>query len=131
MIRVLPGCATTTDSIAGNSHSQGQFQHASMTTRCGPGSEYLQWAFIAAAWVAVGCNDYFGGVYRRHRARGKAANEAITITAHRMCQIAWTMCMINATSHSRHLRPKNFPRRQPAKTDGCLYPSSSRSRRAS
>ena len=29
--------------------------------------------------------------YRRHRARGKGANEAITITARRIAKIAWKM----------------------------------------
>jgi len=54
-------------------------------------NKWLQWAFIEAAWVAVGCSAYFGGLYRRHRARGKNANLAITIIARRMCQISWTL----------------------------------------
>jgi transposase len=54
------------------------------------GNRWLQWAFIEAAWVAVGCSTYFGGLYRRHRARGKNANLAITIIARRMYQISWT-----------------------------------------
>jgi transposase IS116/IS110/IS902 family protein len=54
-------------------------------------NKWLQWAFIEAAWVAVGCSSYFGGLYRRHRARGKNANLAITIIARRMCQISWTL----------------------------------------
>lgn len=51
--------------------------------------KWLRWAFVEAAWVAVGCSAYFGGLYRRHRARGKKANTAILIVARRMCQIAW------------------------------------------
>jgi hypothetical protein len=51
----------------------------------------LQWAFIEAAWVAVGCSAYFDGLYCQHRARGKNANIAITIIARRMCQICWTL----------------------------------------
>jgi transposase len=54
-------------------------------------NKWLQWAFIEAAWVAVGCSAYFGGLYRQHRARGKNANVAITIIARRMCQISWTL----------------------------------------
>jgi transposase len=54
-------------------------------------NKWLQWAFIEAAWVAVGCSSYFGGLYRRHRARGNNANLAITIIARRMCQISWTL----------------------------------------
>ena len=54
-------------------------------------NKWLQWAFIEAAWVAVGCSSYFGGLYRQHRARGKNANVAITSIARRMCQISWTL----------------------------------------
>ena len=54
-------------------------------------NRWLKWAFIEAAWVAISCSDYFGGFYRRHRARGKGANEAITITARRLAKIAWKM----------------------------------------
>jgi transposase len=54
-------------------------------------NRWLQWAFIEAAWVAVGCSAYFGGLYRRQRARGKNANVAITSVARRMCQISWTL----------------------------------------
>lgn len=65
--------------------SGGKIRHGRLLHAC---NHYLQWAFIEAAWVAVGCSDYFGDFYRGHRARGKGANEAITITARRMCQIA-------------------------------------------
>jgi transposase len=54
-------------------------------------NKWLQWAFIEAAWVAVGCSTYFGGLYRQHRARGKNANVAITSVARRMWQISWTL----------------------------------------
>src|SRR5215831_19947145 len=54
-------------------------------------NKWLQWAFIEAAWVAVGCSGYLGGLYRLHRARGKNANVAITIIARRMCRISWTL----------------------------------------
>jgi transposase len=54
-------------------------------------NRWLQWAFIEAAWVAVGCSAYFGGLYRQHRARGKHANVAIISVARRMCQISFTL----------------------------------------
>ena len=54
-------------------------------------NKWLQWAFIEAAWVAIGCSAYFGGLYRQHRARGKNANIAITSIARRMCQISFTL----------------------------------------
>lgn len=52
-------------------------------------NKWLKWAFVEAAWVAVGCSAYFGAIYRQHRTRGKQANTAIMIVARRMCQIAW------------------------------------------
>ncbi len=54
-------------------------------------NRWLKWAFIEAAWVAVGCSSYFGDIYTRHRRRGKKANTAITIIARRMCRIAWQL----------------------------------------
>lgn len=54
-------------------------------------NRWLKWAFIEAAWVAVGCSSYFGAIYQRHRRRGKKANTAITIIARRMCRIAWQL----------------------------------------
>ena len=68
--------------------SGGKTTHGRMLPFC---NRWLKWAFIEAAWVAVGCSDYFGSFYRRHRARGKGANEAITITARRLARIAWKM----------------------------------------
>jgi transposase len=68
--------------------SGGKTSHGRMLPFC---NRWLKWAFIEAAWVAVGCSEYFGTFYKRHRARGKGANEAITITARRMAKIAWKM----------------------------------------
>jgi transposase len=68
--------------------SGGKTSHGRMLPFC---NRWLKWAFIEAAWVAIGCSDYFGTFYKRHRARGKGANEAITITARRMAKIAWKM----------------------------------------
>ena len=41
--------------------------------------------------MAVGCNPYFGGIYRNAKARGKKANTAITIVAHRMAAIVYQL----------------------------------------
>ncbi len=62
--------------------------HGPMLRQC---NKWLKWAFIEAAWVAVGCSPYFGGFYRSHVARGKKKNVAISIVAHRMCQIAFRL----------------------------------------
>jgi transposase len=68
--------------------SGGKTSHGRMLPFC---NRWLKWAFIEAAWVSVGCSDYFGTFYKRHRARGKGANEAITITARRLAKIAWKL----------------------------------------
>ncbi|MCW5547561.1 MAG: IS110 family transposase [Opitutaceae bacterium] len=68
--------------------SGGKTSHGRMLPFC---NRWLKWAFIEAAWVAVGCDGYLGTFYKRHRARGKGANEAITITARRLAKIAWKM----------------------------------------
>ena len=68
--------------------SGGRISHGPMLPFC---NKWLKWAFIEAAWVAVGCSDYFGNLYRGHRRRGKGANNAITIIARRMAKIAWQL----------------------------------------
>ncbi len=70
------------------SSSGGKTYHGKMMRAC---NKWLKWAFIEAAWVAVGCNAYFGGIYRGARSRGKKANTAITIVASRMAQIAYSL----------------------------------------
>lgn len=72
--------------------SGGKIHHGRLLHAC---NHYLQWAFIEAAWIATRCDEYFRGIYRRHRARGKGANEAIAITARRMCQITWSILKEN------------------------------------
>jgi len=76
------GLAPTTSASGGHVH------HGRMLPFS---NRWLKWAFIEAAWVSVGCSPYFGQLYRRHRARGKKANTAITIVARRMCRIAWQL----------------------------------------
>jgi transposase len=66
--------------------SGGKIHHGRLLPFC---NRYLRWAFIEAAWTAVGCDGYFGAFYRLHRDRGKKANVAITIVARRLCQITW------------------------------------------
>jgi transposase len=36
-------------------------------------NKWLRWAFVEAAWVAIGCSAYFGDFYKRKRALGKEA----------------------------------------------------------
>ncbi len=68
--------------------SGGKISHGPVLPFC---NKWLRWAFVEAAWVAIGCSDYFGTFYKSHRARGKSANCAIVITARRMAKIAWKM----------------------------------------
>ena len=74
------GLIPTTSSSGDKTH------HGRLVSGC---NKWLRWALVEAAWVAVGCDGYFGGFYRYHRARGKKANTAIMITARRMCQVVF------------------------------------------
>ena len=75
--------------LAPTTHSSGgKTRNGRMMIGC---NRWLKWAFIEAAWVAVGCDAYLGGLYRAQKARGKKPNTAITIVARRMCRIAWTL----------------------------------------
>jgi transposase len=47
-------------------------------------NKWLRWAFIEAAWVAIGCSAYFGDFYKCKRALGKKPNIAILATARLM-----------------------------------------------
>lgn len=70
--------------IPSTSSSGDKTYHGRLVQGC---NKWLRWALVEAAWVAVGCSPYFGGLYRHHRARGKKANTAIMIVARRMCQV--------------------------------------------
>lgn len=70
--------------IPTTSSSGDKTYHGRLVSGC---NKWLRWALVEAAWVTVGCDAYFGGLYRHHRARGKKANTAIMIVARRMCQI--------------------------------------------
>ncbi len=76
------GLAPTTHASGGHVHHGRMLPFA---------NRWLKWAFVEAAWVAIGCSPYFGTLYQRHRARGKKANTAITIIARRLCHIAWQL----------------------------------------
>lgn len=68
--------------------SGGKTHHGRMLAGC---NKWLKWTFIEASWVAVGCSPYFGALYAHHRGRGKKANTAICITAHRMAEIVYRL----------------------------------------
>lgn len=74
--------------------------------------KWLRWAFVEAAWVAVGCSSYFGALYRHHRARGKKANTAIMIVARRMCQIAFHL-LKEGRDYEARTTMDNFPGSSP------------------
>jgi hypothetical protein len=52
-------------------------------------NKWLRWAFVEAAWVAIGCSAYFGDFYKRKRALGKKPSLAILATARLMARITW------------------------------------------
>lgn len=76
------GLCPSTSSSGGKTH-QGR-----LLTQC---NKWLRWAFVEAAWVAVGCSPYFGDYYKAKRAHGKKANTAILATARRMARITWSL----------------------------------------
>jgi len=90
------GLAPTTYSSGGKTYNGRMMQGC---------NKWLKWAFIEAAWVAVGCSAYFGGLYRQHRSRGKKASIAITIVARRMCRIAYQLLKEQRCYEERTLSP--------------------------
>ena len=70
------------------SSSGGKTFQGKLLPRC---NKWLRWAFVEAAWVAVGCSLYFGDLYRRKRSLGKKANSAILATARLMARITWQL----------------------------------------
>lgn len=70
------------------SSSGGKTFQGKLLPRC---NKWLRWAFVEAAWVAVGCSPYFGDFYRRKRSLGKRANSAILATARLMARITWQL----------------------------------------
>jgi len=94
------GLAPTTKGSAGISH-QGR-----MIQAC---NKWLKWAFIEGAWVAMNCDGYLGGRYKRLRTGGKPPNTAITNVARRMAQIAWEI-LWQRRPYQLHPPQENFPR---------------------
>lgn len=68
------------------SSSGGRTYNGRLMRQC---NKWLRWAFVEAAWVAIGCDSYFGGLYKKKRAAGKKANTAILCVARRMARITW------------------------------------------
>lgn len=89
--------------LSPSTHSSGgKTYHGRMMWQC---NKWLKWAFIEAAWIAVGCSAYFGGFYRYHRSRGKKANTAITIVARRMGRIIYRLLMENRMYQEMNFSP--------------------------
>ncbi len=82
--------------------SGGKTRTGRMVPQC---NRWLKWAYVEAAWVAVGCSPYFGGLYRHQRSRGKQANTAITIVARRMCHIAYQLLTEDRMYEERPFSP--------------------------
>lgn len=70
------------------SSSGGKTYNGKLMKHC---NKWLRWAFVEAAWVAMGCNSYFGDLYKKKRAAGKKANTAILCVARRMARITWQL----------------------------------------
>jgi transposase len=70
------------------SSSGGKTYNGKLMKHC---NKWLRWAFVEAAWVAMGCDSYFGDLYKKKRALGKKANTAILCVARRMARITWQL----------------------------------------
>jgi len=103
--------------LAPSTHSSGgKTYHGKMLWQS---NRWLKWAFIEAAWVAIGCDPYLGGLYREYRARGKGANHAITRVARRMCKIVWQVLHDKRPYENRKYTTTTiFPERSRLRGDG-------------
>ena len=98
-----PGRYTGYCGLSPSTHSSGgKTYNGRMMWQC---NKWLKWAFIEAAWIAVGCSAYFGGFYRYHRSRGKKANTAITLVARRMCRIVYQLLIEDRLYEERNFSP--------------------------
>lgn len=70
------------------SSSGGKTYNGRLMKHC---NKWLRWAFVEAAWVSIGCNSYFGDLYKKKRAAGKKANAGILCVARRMARITWQL----------------------------------------
>jgi transposase len=65
--------------------SGGKVYHGDLIPQC---NKWLKYAFVEAAWVAIGCSPYFRGLFTRMK-KNKGANTAIIAVARRLCEIAY------------------------------------------
>jgi transposase len=93
------GLCPTTHSSGGKTHQGRLMPHC---------NKWLRWAFVEAAWVAIGCSPYFGSLYQQKRARGKKANTAILSIARRMARISFRLL-------TERRKYTNFPTNQKPK----------------
>jgi transposase len=70
------------------SSSGGKTYHGKLLFHC---NKWLRWAFVEAAWVAVGCDPYFKKFYKHKKSLGKKSNVALVSVARRMCRITWQL----------------------------------------
>ena len=77
-------------------------------------NKWLRWALVEANWSAIQCGGCFGSIYRAARDRGENKNVAITMVAHRLCQIIWLLLTekrpYTKTAHMKKTA-KTFPDR--------------------
>lgn len=101
--------------LAPTTYSSGEkTYHGRLLPQC---NGWLRWAFVEAAWVAIGCDGYFGALYRRARETAKhGANTAIIIIARRMAEIAWQML---TKKRKYENRPPKAASPQGVKTKAC------------
>ena len=80
-------------------------------------NKWLRWAFVEAAWVAIGCSAYFGDFYKRKRALGKKPNIAILATARLMARITWQL--LTQRRNYTSVAETQYLRSQPAERIAC------------
>ena len=80
-------------------------------------NKWLRWAFVEAAWVAIGCSAYFGDFYKRKRALGKKPNIAILAPARLMARITWQL--LTQRRNYTSVAETQYLRSQPAERIAC------------
>ena len=70
------------------SSSGGKTYHGKLLFHC---NKWLRWAFVEAAWVAIGRDPYFKKLYQHKKSLGKKSNVALVSVARRMCRITWQL----------------------------------------
>jgi transposase len=90
------GLAPSTDSSGGKTYQGRLLRHC---------NRWLRWAYVEAAWVAVGCDPYFKSFYNTQRLRGKKPNIAIIIVAKRLCRISYQLLTQKRDYEKRKFSP--------------------------